>query len=245
MASLKRPVSCDRCQSIQLNHLFHPERWVCNACGNIVAERPQRTSKHTCRTCGAPRGSKPFKNGKNQCQECFNKYMVEWRKANPEQYKAWRLKHKRELQTAVRKAVQRSPEAFIRHLFGHIKSRTKHESGKSLVSKGKLNPACLDVQVTFDDLWRLWESQGGKCALSWMPMTHIFHDLCAVSIDRIDSSLGYVPGNIQLVCQWVNRAKNNHSNREFSRLLDRFIEISTKDGVEYLLGLAGDRADIR
>lgn len=37
------------------------------------------------------------------------------------------------------------------------------------------------------------------------------------SIDRIDSELGYVPGNIQLVTARTNLAKGNMSNNEFIR----------------------------
>ncbi len=42
------------------------------------------------------------------------------------------------------------------------------------------------------------------------------------SPDRINSERGYVPGNVQWVCWWVNRAKGQMSNETFLRLLDRY-----------------------
>ena len=39
------------------------------------------------------------------------------------------------------------------------------------------------------------------------------------SIDRIDSSKGYTPDNVQLISTWVNRAKNNLSEKEFFYLI--------------------------
>ena len=76
-----------------------------------------------------------------------------------------------------------------------------------------------EYEIDLDYVMGLWESQEGKCALSELPMKYEFDDLCSVSIDRVDSSLGYVPGNVQLVCQWVNRAKNTSSDSDFRSLL--------------------------
>lgn len=62
--------------------------------------------------------------------------------------------------------------------------------------------------VTPEDLWALWEAQGGKCAFSGVNMTHHVDgrgtkDFNA-SIDRINPDLGYTPQNIQLVAYRVN-----------------------------------------
>lgn len=37
-----------------------------------------------------------------------------------------------------------------------------------------------------------------------------------VSVDRIDSSKGYIAGNVQLVCNWANRAKATLTDGEFA-----------------------------
>tara|TARA_S200002703_G_scaffold76928_1_gene66418 strand:- start:821 stop:1171 length:351 start_codon:yes stop_codon:yes gene_type:complete len=71
----------------------------------------------------------------------------------------------------------------------------------------------FEWSITVDDVLALWEQQEGRCALSGVYMTHHQDrgerkDLNA-SIDRIRSMEGYVPDNIQLVCQRVNLIKND------------------------------------
>lgn len=226
MAGLKKPTNC-QCGGVLLHREYSPERWICDGCGTVVRSRQKKPNTNSCRECGAPRDSKPFKKGKNFCMDCYNDYMRAWRKNNPDHWREYRSRPdvKQRLQANVRKAVQRSPEAFIRNLWHSInKRRAKYKTGKKMVKQGKLNPACLDVQIDFDYLWALWEDQGGKCAISGMEMLHQFNSLESISIDRIDSGEGYVPGNVQLVCRWVNLAKQRHTNEEFLGLLDAYYE---------------------
>ena len=72
--------------------------------------------------------------------------------------------------------------------------------------------------IAYDDLLALWHTQKGLCALSGYPMAYTTGDMRKVSIDRIDSSLGYTRDNIQLVCRLANRAKSNIDNAEFIAL---------------------------
>ena len=62
--------------------------------------------------------------------------------------------------------------------------------------------------ITPEDLWTLWETQGGKCAFSGVNMTHHVDGRGTkefnASIDRINPDLGYAPQNIQLVAYRVN-----------------------------------------
>lgn len=70
-----------------------------------------------------------------------------------------------------------------------------------------------EVTITLDYLMKLWENQGGRCKITGKNMEHK-SSLFAVSIDRIESDYGYVPGNIQLVCMAINLAKNRYSNAD-------------------------------
>jgi len=74
-------------------------------------------------------------------------------------------------------------------------------------------------------LWQLYQSQGGLCALSGLPITWFDPTMvgkgctrCTVSIDRIDSSKGYSEDNVQLVHKKVNIMKNVYSQDEFIQL---------------------------
>jgi hypothetical protein len=82
----------------------------------------------------------------------------------------------------------------------------------------------LPFTIDLDFVLALWDKQEGRCAITGVPMTHVFGHLDAASIDRIDSKLGYTPSNVQLICQWVNKAKGAHTNDEMIAALDRLYE---------------------
>lgn len=70
----------------------------------------------------------------------------------------------------------------------------------------------IDFNLTVEYLKQLWDKQEGKCALSGIGMTYIFN--CGrvhtnLSIDRITPSLGYIEGNVQLVCMACNQIKSD------------------------------------
>jgi len=90
----------------------------------------------------------------------------------------------------------------------------------SWFSKFKANAALrgLDWQITIDDVADLYEEQEGLCALTgWeIVFPEVGHaQLSTVSIDRIDSSFGYLKENIQLVDKRVNMMKQQYSQEEF------------------------------
>lgn len=77
----------------------------------------------------------------------------------------------------------------------------------------------LDFDVTPDYLWKLWEKQDGKCALSGLeinlPQKYREHVDSTASLDRIDSSKGYIDGNVQWLHKHINVMKNSHSQEDF------------------------------
>ena len=70
----------------------------------------------------------------------------------------------------------------------------------------------FDLDLPF--LIELWESQGGMCALSKLPMEHraTKHERGAgpysASVDRINPRLGYTKGNVRFLLFAVNTALN-------------------------------------
>jgi hypothetical protein len=106
--------------------------------------------------------------------------------------------------------LQSSPEAFLQTRLQRIKRKDKfcRESAKHKFQT---------CNLTIEYLMSLWDNQSGRCVLTKKKMTYKFNCLFSVSIDRIDSDKGYVEGNIQLVCQAINYAKNKFTNQEFLR----------------------------
>jgi hypothetical protein len=87
-----------------------------------------------------------------------------------------------------------------------------------LLAKARRRHTCL---VTINDLEETWVAQQGRCALTGWEMTMRLGEgqvPTNASIDRIDSKLGYLMGNVQLVCRAVNVAKSDLPQQEFFRL---------------------------
>ena len=55
----------------------------------------------------------------------------------------------------------------------------------------------------------MWEAQGGKCAYTFFDMTTQASSPYSVSVERIDSAIGYTKQNTILVCFAVNRMKSD------------------------------------
>ena len=91
-------------------------------------------------------------------------------------------------------------------------------------AKGRKKPHAITVDVEY--LFALGEKQDWKCNLSGLPLEFTrggsFHggkwiNPRSCSIDRIDSTGHYTPGNVQLVCAAVNDLKSVY---DVSQLVD-------------------------
>jgi len=76
----------------------------------------------------------------------------------------------------------------------------------------------LDFKLNGQYLWHLFEQQGGKCALSGLPIDFSIKttDKNTASLDRIDSNKGYIVDNVWWVHKDINLMK-------FDLELDRFV----------------------
>ena len=83
--------------------------------------------------------------------------------------------------------------------------------------------------ITIEDIWNLYEDQEGLCALSGVPIKWADRGLTAtVSIDRIDSSEGYVLENVQLVHKDVNFMKQQFDQEYFINMCKAIAENFTQ-----------------
>jgi hypothetical protein len=72
-----------------------------------------------------------------------------------------------------------------------------------------------EFSLTVDDIVECWHRQLGVCAYSGRNMTLGAAHLNTVSIERIDSHVGYTPANTVLVCQAINRMKSDFGFEDF------------------------------
>ncbi len=96
---------------------------------------------------------------------------------------------------------RRDMKSYLRYLLGKARLRKKHE-----------------FDITPEDLYELWEKQNGLCAYSKKPLNNIANHLQRASLDRIDSKIGYVKDNVQLVTYAVNKMKQEFSEDDFLEL---------------------------
>lgn len=87
---------------------------------------------------------------------------------------------------------------------------------KSFAHKYKTNALIrrIDWNVSFDYLAELLIEQDFKCALTDFDI-HAMEVNSPASLDRIDSSIGYVEGNLQWVTSKVNMMKQQYSQEDF------------------------------
>ena len=72
-----------------------------------------------------------------------------------------------------------------------------------------------ELFLNVDDVVELWEKQSGVCAYSGREMTFSSKSLNTMSLERIDSSIGYTKENTILVCNAINRMKSNFELEDF------------------------------
>ena len=94
----------------------------------------------------------------------------------------------------------------------------------------------INFDIVADDVIALWEEQQGLCKLSNIPMTlthgtMTLQNPTKVSIDRIDSTIGYQKDNIQLVTWQINCAKSVWTNEQ---LIELCIAVTSKTLTEEL-----------
>lgn len=156
----------------------------------------------------------------------ISKQVQDWKDNNREYYK----KYNREYYATdkgKRKHIMRS-EKTPRVWLGRLLSRMKTSSEKPGPHDPKSGPRC-DFDIDLDYVMEIFDAQGGKCALTGVALLHEYNNMASASIDRIDSSKGHVKGNIQIICQCINRMKNKHSNAETIAMLDKMFEARSYD----------------
>lgn len=107
----------------------------------------------------------------------------------------------------------------------NIKSRNKQNAtieGRAKIflrnAKNSAQKRGQEFSLVTDDIVSFWEGQSGVCAYSGREMTLDAGKLNTVSIERIDSKIGYTKSNTILVCQAINRMKSDFEYDDFYNL---------------------------
>jgi len=89
--------------------------------------------------------------------------------------------------------------------------------------------ARVPVTITKEEAWALYEKQEACCALTGMAIVISSNaETNTASIDRIDSSRGYEPGNVQWVHKHINFMKRTYDQKYFIRMCSKVAEHANK-----------------
>lgn len=126
---------------------------------------------------------------------------------------------------------------------GNIKSRAKQNStieGRAKIFLQNARKSAAKRQqifaLTVINITECWEEQNGICAYSGRQMTLDASQINTVSIERIDSAIGYTPENTILVCQAINRMKSDFGFEDFYNLCRDVADFLGDDKLELAVG---------
>jgi hypothetical protein len=97
-------------------------------------------------------------------------------------------------------------------------------------AKGRTLKRNLEYSIDIDYIKDLYKKQNGLCFYSGIPMEIGVHDKRdkennGLSLDRINSDIGYKKGNIVLCCAFINAMKLNLSQESFIKTCKKISEI--------------------
>lgn len=160
-----------------------------------------------------------------QCYECFLAYRRRWHAetdekmhdARTEKNREW-LSNNREHRNAYMREWWKKGDNYKRH---SEKRRVKKiaDPRKFLLMKAKERSRSLGLQfaITIDDL-----PITNVCPVLGLELKYglsVQNDH-SPTLDRIDNSKGYVPGNVKIISWRANNLKSNGSIEEFEKIID-------------------------
>jgi hypothetical protein len=140
----------------------------------------------------------------NRCRPCKAEYARAWRKKAPTNYRG-------------SGKLSGIPEEH-RLLLSAISDRLMHAKQRAI----QYNQPAPDIDREY--LYQLYKDQGGKCALSGVPLKVEKGSVACLSLDKIHPNLGYIKGNVQWLAWAVNRAKGDMDEAVFIDMCKQILE---------------------
>lgn len=151
-------------------------------------------------------------------QEDFEKHTLQYKNLNKTLY-----------ENKYKKIYQDNREAKLLERKVRWKRYASDEPLKMLFysARGGARNRKIDYKIKEIDIRNQFEKQNGKCFYTGLTMLIAWKTAnpYQVSLDRVDSSLGYTVDNIVLCCQAINFAKSDYSKDVF---MDFLTDISSQ-----------------
>ena len=199
----KKTHHCNSCNEVDVNKFYEGQKNLCKDCiskknkskhiRRVLIEKFY-VKKHHCEICSEEDENK-FYGQKNLCKDCISdRNKIKYENMNQEEI---------ELYIAYQK------EWRLEHLF----------QSRALQARARAKKKKISFNIDCDMLEKLWIKQNGLCFYSGMRMEKTKSGIYAVSLDRIDSELGYEENNIVLCAHIINSMKNALKVDEFYNII--------------------------
>ena len=180
------------------------------------------------------------KDGKHhRCKACQLAYNRQWKKANPDKVNLYNKEARtRESKQARDRRLERNREHYYKNREIILPQLKQARTGKEGYLKTMLRGAksrAKENNLEFDiDLQYLQSVATDCCPVDGLPFdwerrleTNKFLPLATPSLDRIDSSKGYIKGNVKII-GWKWNAKKSNMNLDDLLLLVEYVRNATE-----------------
>jgi hypothetical protein len=147
------------------------------------------TIEHYCKLCGEKDINLFYVSNKSKCKPCYS--IVYQTREDREEY------------------IKKQKGWRIKNIIRYRVLSAKHRA----IRNG------LVFEINDDIIKEKIESQQGLCYISKQPFSYMENDWNSLSLDRLDSNLGYTQDNTIIVTKFVNNSKTNLSLDEYTNLI--------------------------
>ncbi len=141
-----------------------------------------------------------------------------WNAKHPEQRQATTKRwHADNAAALAEYCKKRHQTHWWEQALGHARQHTNARNARGRNHK---------VTIFASYLQYLWNLQQGKCYWSGLPLSTESRNQLRVSLDRLDNTRGYEPGNVVLAAWCINRFRGDMTPEEFRAMLWRLRELT-------------------
>ncbi len=149
--------------------------------------------KYECCVCGVDNPDLFYNGRKNKCKSCVcNEYKTKY------ENRADKIEY-----------INQQKKWRSKNILHYRVESAKHRAIKNN----------LEFEITDQIIKEKIETQEGLCYISKQPLSYNENDWNSLSLDRLDSNLGYTIQNTIVVTKFVNNSKNNLSLDEYLNLI--------------------------
>jgi hypothetical protein len=127
-----------------------------------------------------------------------------------------------EVEAAKRLANSSDPEALLKkRTISAFDTNKRYLHVRTLRWKISAKKRKLGWSLTLEVIEKMLEAQNGECYYTGLPLVLGPNSRHTVSLDRLDSTQGYILSNVVLCCTFVNLAKLDMTVSEFREMVTR------------------------